>query len=826
MTDIVKQTNKRAAPQGDTVKAKRPKTYTAADFKESENAFRQKYPPNKSGEFNIVMMSGGDNCKMFVPGDLESRKSFFKDYLKLVHMGCRMTAKEQVSSIPDKRTKLMVDLDFEFDSEIPDMEDLIVTIADVVDNKYKDTYGDATKDAIIERRSFFKWHIIFCKIFDNQQAFVELAKPLAATCKAKYGSEWDWEKYFDPSIFNNNGLRLPYSYKNKHDDNVRRDESGKALDPEYYEILQDNGEDTLDMHSVTVDDMLQRSILPTDEELASCPLPAAAKSAFKKENKPATKKSKKIINEYQFLNQILKMDVDWEMSEGSDNSYRLIPDTQECLVNKEHTHSGKSHSCLYIRKRSVILNCFSCGKRTLPSQQAKAIVQLFKEHILGEGKDEVEKGYIRHRNKVLRIASENKYRRDEKGNIWRPIADLNYAFEYYKDPKDFLNEIFLDDDEFSENENSMDKLIKFILTYDRTEFPFMKMDRHYYGFKNGVLNIVTCEFTLKENVEDGITVRKYFDQDLDMDNTDTPLFDKIFKDQFEDDEKGGDHEGVYEFILMSLGRLFFHVGERDNWQYMLYLEGDAGTGRSTVMEIVQEFFTKIGTIGAAHEKKFGLASLYDQEIIIMDDLPAKFADVFPQTDFQTMVSGGILPVRNMQVTAFSEKWKVQSLMGGNWSIDYLDKGQVTRRVVNAKFEKEVEKVDPTLKRRIIQTELSKIILKCLRLYNVYIEKFSDKGVWDFAPTYFKNTQKEMRAERNPLFRFLTDEEKVLEEQNTETLLSEVKKAFELYRGKPVGKFDPQTFRQANPNWRVVQPKICRYCKEEHKKHCCDKYERN
>ena len=89
---------------------------------------------------------------MFVPGDLESRKQFFNDYLKLVRLGCRLTAKEQLSTARnDKRLKLMIELDFEFDWEIPEIGELLKTIVSVVQEKYQDNYGHKVNNMVKEK---------------------------------------------------------------------------------------------------------------------------------------------------------------------------------------------------------------------------------------------------------------------------------------------------------------------------------------------------------------------------------------------------------------------------------------------------------------------------------------------------------------------------------------------------------------------------------------------------------------------------------------------------------------------------------------------------
>src|SRR4051794_30000392 len=85
----------------------------------------------------------------------------------------------------------------------------------------------------------------------------------------------------------------------------------------------------------------------------------------------------------------------------------------------------------------------------------------------------------------------------------------------------------------------------------------------------------------------------------------------------------------------------------------------------------------------------------------------------------------------------------------------------------------------------------------------------------------------MRSQHNALFPFLTEDPPHAHLVMGETVLEyEVKKAFERYLNKLCGKLDPQTFTQADPNWRVIKPKLCKHCEQEHKKNCCANYKRS
>jgi len=569
-------------------------------------------------------------------------------------------------------------------------------------------------------------------------------------------------------------------------------------------------------------DELYRAFLPNIEARPSKKPKSTSQPLADEPNKP--------ILEFVFtsLNRHLGLaeDTVWSVhNTDTRGNYKLTHNLLKCIVDANKVHSTQEHSCVFIRKKKVVLNCYSCGKREL-TEAAQQQVLMDVWNRLKNDKESDNKGrndYQQLCDELLNICHEKHYRRERDGSVWTPIEGRTYGYAKYMDAQEFLNDIFLDDKRLSDNEKTIDKVMKYMRDVNSSKFPFIKRDKHHLGFMNGVLNIVTCEFIPRGQVKSGLIVRKFFEFDLDVSNTQTPLFDSIIKYQFPDDDD--EYEGVYEFIMMSIGRLFFSVNELDNWQYMLYLMGEGGTGRSTIMNIVTKFFNDVGSISGAWEKTFGLASIYEKEVVVIDDLPKDFEKLFPQTDFQSMVSGGNLQIRGMHRTGFNHTWTVAMLWGGNWYIGYLDKGQVTRRVLVAEFQRLVQTVDPTLEKRILQSELGALMLKCLRLYQTYREKYQDQGVWSFAPAYFHDTQREMKMDRNPLFHFLVEGGKFEKRMDSYVPLKTVKDAFQKWINTPVHKLDNGTFAQVDADWYVVKPNLCKFCKNHHKKGCCERYSR-
>jgi hypothetical protein len=171
---------------------------------------------------------------------------------------------------------------------------------------------------------------------------------------------------------------------------------------------------------------------------------------------------------------------------------------------------------------------------------------------------------------------------------------------------------------------------------------------------------------------------------------------------------------------------------------------------------------------------------------------------------------------------FSLKWTVPLLFAGNYSLKYKDKGQISRRVIVANFEKGVRKPDVSLKKRIIAEELPQFILKCLKMYNDLLNRGKNKDIWGLCPEYFKDQQHELKMDRNPLFKFLSIYSIYIKD-NVITMQSVREKYNEIMGIKGgIGNYIG-TFSQVNVDYIVERPKICKHCLKEAKSGCCEKY---
>lgn len=100
----------------------------------------------------------------------------------------------------------------------------------------------------------------------------------------------------------------------------------------------------------------------------------------------------------------------------------------------------------------------------------------------------------------------------------------------------------------------------------------------------------------------------------------TPAFDKICHSQHLSPT-------MVRWFFTMIGRSMYDIKELDDWQVMLFIKGIAGTGKSNIMNyVLQQFYEKthVGIISNNIEEKFGLGTLVNNFVVLMDDIRENF----------------------------------------------------------------------------------------------------------------------------------------------------------------------------------------------------------
>ena len=305
----------------------------------------------------------------------------------------------------------------------------------------------------------------------------------------------------------------------------------------------------------------------------------------------------------------------------------------------------------------------------------------------------------------------------------------------------------------------------------------LKKDRHVFAFRNGI-------YVCKEKVENGYVDHFYeygapdLNQSLDInivackyfpcifDNFDnlsdwyhipTPVFQSILDYQDFGEE-------VSRWIYVLIGRLLFDLNELDNWQIALFLEGVAGSGKSTITKIVKKFYETcdVGVLSNNIEKTFGLSSLKDKLLFLAPEIKGDLK--LEQSEFQLLIEGGDMQLPVKYKESHYIEWKIPGLFAGNEPPNYTDNsGSISRRLVVAKFHKKVTNKDPDLDLKL-NKELPIIMKKVASAYLSAVNSYQGKDFWSSLPEYFRGTQRDMAQNTHSLEHYISSGKVMLGEE--------------------------------------------------------------
>jgi len=370
------------------------------------------------------------------------------------------------------------------------------------------------------------------------------------------------------------------------------------------------------------------------------------------------------------------------------------------------------------------------------------------------------------------------------GNLYRPLlknGNNTHAWKKHCTLKEYIYQKTDHKLNFNQwknatsNAGNINSAEKYFSEFMGPELQELKKDRHLFAFKNG--NYIT-KYNISEEGElpyyDDIFIPygtshpyitnfsvacKYHDQDFnnydDIAEDDWfQIMDKCptFKSLLDYQELP---EDVQRWLCVFMGRKCFKIGDLDNWQCLLYLLGQAGTGKSTVlMKILQKWYDEedVGIISNNIDTKYGIKPHVNKFMVLAPEISENFK--MEQTDWQLLVEGG----RN----TYSEKykndetidWTLHMTMGGNKIMRYKNNSEsVSRRTVVVNFWKKVIKTDTAIDKKLAK-EMPAIIKLCVSAYYSAIREHGVKGIWDILPRYFHENKEEMEQTTNALQNFL------------------------------------------------------------------------
>jgi phage/plasmid-associated DNA primase len=301
---------------------------------------------------------------------------------------------------------------------------------------------------------------------------------------------------------------------------------------------------------------------------------------------------------------------------------------------------------------------------------------------------------------------------------------------------------------------NLESAIQYLSTCRDPQFPHLVKNRHLLSFRNGIYQTKytridngkwTGRFVSYESgvrLPDHWVASKYFDIDFDdykdecdWYNIPTPALQQIMDSQEFSEE-------TCRWLYVFIGRLMYELNDLDKWEVIPFLEGQAATGKSTIlMHVCKNMFEKgdVGVLSNNIEKKFGLSAFVDKYLFIAPEVRNDLG--LDQAEFQSMVSGEEMSVPKKFSVAEQVQWTVPGILAGNQVPNWSDsQSSIARRLVVFEFVKKPDNPDTTLGKRL-KNEMSFIIQKCNRAYLDAVFAVGTSSVDSHLPSYFKKTKR-------------------------------------------------------------------------------------
>ena len=342
---------------------------------------------------------------------------------------------------------------------------------------------------------------------------------------------------------------------------------------------------------------------------------------------------------------------------------------------------------------------------------------------------------------------------------------------------------------------NFESCVKYLSDCNDVEFPDLKIKRRVWSFNDGIYDASDDSFKLyTEEISSELVSCKIIEKDfipvfykgvpvaspkLTLGELKTPLFNSIFEPQ------GWDEDMLF-WIKVFIGRLFYEVGEMDSWQVIPFLKGVAGTGKSTIIKIVQMMYNPrdVGVISNNIQKQFGLSTIFEKTVFVIPEVKSDFA--MDQADFQSMVTGEELSMAVKFGNPLTGQWTTPGIMAGNEAAGWEDKsGSISRRIVVFDFPNKVplDKLNPNLIDEIKDTELPTIIRACSLAYQIALDKYSCGDIWAVMPSRVCEEKKRLQFSTNPLYAFVNSDSLIIDpdEYTLENIFITKLKAFALLK---------------------------------------------
>ena len=506
----------------------------------------------------------------------------------------------------------------------------------------------------------------------------------------------------------------------------------------------------------------------------------------------------------------------------------IIPNTPQCLCNSSKIHST-TQSFISLSKTTATLKCHSCGEININNKKYKNLINELKQEFDIEMPDK-KADYFQIQEYLDEYTKENQILK-KNGMMMKKSPECPIEYTPISDFSEFLDDLFRYTDDTLKNvyKRPLNKknLLEYLHTI-HTDIRELKRDNNLVGFYNGYLTLNDLKFHEYSN-ESNFIGKKFlpfnFNAELlqkDWDEISCPIFDKIVKDQ----EKISESQETLLVFYGLLGSL--HYPNNDSIKVSPYLYGTAGSGKSTVTNIILNTFSpeSVGTINCK-EKVFGKTAFLSKDVIIDSDTPANMINCFGKTDFQKAVSGEIIniPVKN-QKSETQHRVLQRMLFCSQYIQDTVDTGEISRRIAYFEFIPLKCKTESNLEQKCISQELDKVLIKILLARKKLLEKYKNTQFHDWNVPYFQEKFEDNLLENNYLYSFISNCDELIMNSSSRMDFESFQQIYVEYfkqKGQRVKRLKTSDVMFSKIGLNVIKEKKCKSCGKIHSlsNKCCN-----
>lgn len=282
---------------------------------------------------------------------------------------------------------------------------------------------------------------------------------------------------------------------------------------------------------------------------------------------------------------------------------------------------------------------------------------------------------------------------------------------------------------------SMTKLQTWFETQENPIFERLTLQPTVISFRNGFLELDSLRFQPWDTLRGRPPplTNHFFDVAVALDDLPpTPLWDDLLHTQLGGlEQTPGELTDLLEVLI---GRLFYPIGQWDQWQVTVLLKGVTNTGKSTVLGRIRNMFPPTAPGGGVA----GLEVLQHTRVLLSPEMPRHLHSVVKQADFQNRTSGTpvALPRARQKKAKAGREWTVPWMMASSVLPKY-DHDTLARYLVIFPWTTFVENMDTQLGSKIDREELTTIMLRCLRKYRDRVDQVGDRPFADIRPAVLR-----------------------------------------------------------------------------------------